>query len=174
MTTASSNRTEGILDGLRAAGIDFVATVPDFNLVGVIEGVANDPAFMHVPLCREEEGVGICTGAYLGGKRPALIMQNAGLLNSCNGLTTTALQFEIPILLVVWYAGDMGDTAFMRLGEVTEPVLDGLGLRYVVVRDPATLSAHIVQAQRLAHYAKRPVAVLVSREVGGGQASAAR
>src|SRR6185369_11286325 len=120
------------------------------------------PELKHVPLCREVEGVGICAGAYLAGKKPALLMQNAGLLNSCNGLTTTALQFEIPLLLVVWYAGDLGDTAFMRLGEVTEPVLRGLGLRYSVLRDPATLSHDVAQAAKLAIYARRPVAVLLT------------
>jgi len=63
------------------------------------------------------------------------LMQNAGLMNSCNGLTTTGLQFGIPILLLVYYAGDMGDNAFHMLGLVTEPVLQGLGIKYAVVMD---------------------------------------
>src|SRR5262249_54088112 len=131
-------------------------------LLEVLDLVSGDDAFLHVPLCREEEGVGVCTGAYLGGRRPALLMQNAGLLNSCNGLTTTALQFEIPLLLVVWYAGDFGDNAFMRLREVTEPVLRGLGIRYTVLRDPTTIVPNVVQAAKLAVYSKRPVAVLAT------------
>jgi sulfopyruvate decarboxylase TPP-binding subunit len=90
------------------------------------------------------------------------MMQNAGLLNSCNGLTTTSLQFEIPLLLVAWYAGDFGDNAFMRLGEVTEPVLRGLGIRYNVLRDPATIVPEIGRAAKLATYSKRPVAVLAT------------
>src|SRR5262249_39614880 len=110
------DNVSALVEGLRAGGIDFVASVPDQHLLEVLDLVSGDDAFLHVPLCREEEGVGVCTGAYLGGRRPALLMQNAGLLNSCNGLTTTALQFEIPLLLVVWYAGDFGDNAFMRLG----------------------------------------------------------
>ena len=156
------DRVHDVITGLRQAGIDFVASVPDLHFVELLEEIANDASITHVPLCREEEGVGVCAGAYLGGRKPALVMQNAGLLNSCNGLTTTGLQFEIPLLLVVWYAGDFGDNAFMRLGEVTEPVLRGLGIRHTVLRDPATIVPDIARAAKLATHSKRPVAVLAT------------
>ncbi len=152
-----------ILGALKSAGVDCVVSVPDFNFVDLLRQVDADPDLRHLPVSREEEGIGVCVGTYLGGMQPAIVMQNAGLLNSCNALTTTALQFEIPILMVIWYAGDFGDTAFMRLGEVTEGVLDGLGVRYLVPRSFAELAPAIGRAKRLADYAKRPVAVLVTR-----------
>ena len=154
---------EAILGALKAAGTDCIVSVPDFNFVDLLKQVDADPGLQHVPVAREEEGIGVCVGAYLGGLQPAMAMQNAGLLNSCNALTTTALQFEIPILMVVWYAGDFGDTAFMRLGEVTEGVLEGLGIRYLVPRSFEELAPAISRAKKLADYAKRPVAVLVTR-----------
>ena len=122
------------IEALKRARIDFVATLPDLKLVEVIRAVDKDPDLKHVPLCREEEGVGICAGAYLTGKKPALMMQNAGLLNSCNGLTTTCLQFQIPLLLLIYYAGDFGDRGFATVGSVTEPVLEALGIRTYVLR----------------------------------------
>ena len=60
--------------GLRKAGIDFVATLPDEKVVELIKTVKRDSAIIHIRLSREEEGVGICAGAYLTGKRCALIM----------------------------------------------------------------------------------------------------
>src|ERR671924_926097 len=126
-----------IVAGLKEAGIDLVASVPDINMLQLINLLYEDKEIAHVPVGREEEGIGVCTGAYLGGKRVAMLMQNGGLMNSCNGLTTTALQFGIPILLLVYYAGDMGDNAFHMLGLLTEPVLDGLGIKYTVLREPA-------------------------------------
>jgi sulfopyruvate decarboxylase TPP-binding subunit len=92
-------------------------------------------------------------------------MQNGGLMNSCNGLTTTALQFGIPILLLIYYAGDMGDNAFHMLGLVTEPVLDGLGIKYTVMRDPGRVKEQIAQALTAAEASKRPVALLLTRAV---------
>src|SRR3990172_1152003 len=111
----SSERGKQIVKCLRHAGISLVASLPDAALVALVNELDNSNDLIHVPLTREEEGVGICTGAYLAGKRCALLMQNAGLLNSCNALTTTALQFEIPILLLVLYAGGHGDMAFPML-----------------------------------------------------------
>jgi sulfopyruvate decarboxylase subunit alpha len=97
---------------IEKAGVDFVATLPDEKMLEVIKTVEQDKELKHVPLCREEEGIGICAGAYLAGKKTALIMQNAGFLNSCNALTTTSMQLQIPALLLIYYAGDIGDRGF--------------------------------------------------------------
>lgn len=154
-----------ILTGLKEAGIDLIASVPDINVRELINLLYESRDITHVPVGREEEGIGVCTGAYMGGRSPAILMQNGGLMNSCNGLTTTALQFGIPILLLVYYAGDFGDNAFHMLGQVTEPVLDGLGIKYTVMRDPARVSEEIVAAATSANASKRPVALLLSRAV---------
>jgi sulfopyruvate decarboxylase subunit alpha len=156
---------ELVHEGIRAAGITVVASLPDINLVELIGRLERDEGILHVPLSREEEGIGIAAGAYLGGGTPAVLMQNAGLLNACNALTTTALQFEIPMLLLVWYAGYLGDTAFMRLGEVTEPVLRALGIRAFVPSDATAAAAMIPQATSLSRQAMRPVAVLLTKPV---------
>ena len=94
-----------------------------------------------------------------------MLMQNGGLLNSANGLTTTALQFGIPVLLLIYYAGDVGDNAFHMVGLVTEPVLQGLGIKYVVMRDPERVKQEIAGAVTLANASKRPVALLLTRAV---------
>ena len=127
---------QAIVAGLKKAGIDFVATLPDEKMLEVIRAVERDEQLKHVPLCREEEGIGICAGAYLAGKKTAIIMQNAGFLNSCNALTTTSLQLQIPILMLIYYAGDIGDRGFTTLGSVTEPVLQAMGFRSYVLRKP--------------------------------------
>ena len=56
------------------------------------------------------------------------------------------LQFGIPMLLLIYYAGDMGDNAFHMVGLVTEPVLQGLGIKYTVMRDPAKVKQDIAGA----------------------------
>jgi sulfopyruvate decarboxylase subunit alpha len=156
---------ELIVAGLREAGIDLVATLPDWKLQEVIRLVEAEPAWLHVPLCREEEGVGICAGAYMTGKKVALIMQNGGLLNSVNGLTTTALQYGIPMLLLIYYAGDLGDRWFSTVGSVTEPVLDALRIRYYLPRELDAIQPTLRKAQILAEDSNRPVGVLLTRDI---------
>ena len=154
-----------ILAGLKEARINLVASVPDINMLQLINLLHEDKEITHVPVGREEEGIGVCTGAHLAGKQAAMLMQNGGLLNSCNGLTTTALQFGIPVLLLIYYAGDMGDNAFHMVGLVTEPVLHGLGIKYTVMRDPSKVKQDIAGAVIAANSSKRPVAVLLTRAV---------
>lgn len=154
-----------VLQSLKRAGIGVVASLPDAFLVHVLEGLEASNDFTHLPVTREEEAIGIATGAYLGGRRVAVVMQNAGLLNACNALTTTALQIEIPMLLLILYAGARGDVSFPMLGQVTEPVLDALRITYYrpasIGEVPDCIASAVVQA----YNAKRPIAVLLDKSV---------
>ncbi len=161
----STDSAKRIIQCLKNAGIFIVASLPDAALVALINELDADNDITHIPLSREEEGVGVCTGAYLAGRRAALLMQSAGLLNSCNALTTTALQFEIPMILLVLHAGGIGDMAFPKLGQVTEPVLDALGIPTYILSDlddaPALVNGGLVQAYNM----KKPVAILLDKAV---------
>jgi sulfopyruvate decarboxylase subunit alpha len=154
-----------ILDALKHAGISLVASVPDAALAKLCDGLEESNEFIHVPLTREEEGVGVCTGGYLSGRRCALMMQNAGFLNACNSLTTTALQAEIPMVLLILYAGYRGDPAFPQLGLVTEPVLEALRIPHYIVNKIGDVDEIVTGAVIQAYNAKRPVAVLLAKAV---------
>jgi sulfopyruvate decarboxylase subunit alpha len=164
---ANNNGPQMILECMKEAGVSFVTSLPDANLAKLLALVDVDPELTHVTLAREEEGIGICAGAYMGGRTPAIIMQNGGFLNSCNALTTTALNLNIPILLMIYYAGDLGDEGFATLGSVTEPVLKGLGIRYYVLRNIEEIRTTVRGATTLAIDSRRPVAVLLTKDVLG-------
>jgi sulfopyruvate decarboxylase subunit alpha len=153
-----------IFNGLKAAGINLLATLPDINLAQLLHEVEADRDVIHVPLCREEEDRN-CTGAYLVGKCAA-IMQNGGFFNSNNAIVTTLLQYHIPLLLLIYYAGDIGDRTFSTSGSMTEPVLRALGIRYYVMREPSDAPELIKRAQILTEDSKRPVALLLTKESG--------
>jgi sulfopyruvate decarboxylase subunit alpha len=159
-----------IFKGLKASGIGLIATLPDINLTQLLGEVEADPDVIHVPLCREEEGIGICAGAYLVGKKCAAIMQNGGFFNSNNAIVSTLLQYHIPLLLLIYYAGDIGDRTFSTSGSMTEPVLHALGIRYYVLRAPDDAEELIKRAQILTEDSKRPVAVLLTKESLGHRA----
>lgn len=163
----TKTRAIAILDGIKKAGINIIASLPDINLLDLIGELERDGEMIHVPLCREEEGVGICAGARLVGKKPAIIMQNAGLLNSCNAIVTTAIQLELPILLIVYYAGDIGDRGFARVGTATVPVLEALGVRHYILRNAEEVDWTFKNAWILAEDSGRPVAVLLTKDVLG-------
>jgi sulfopyruvate decarboxylase subunit alpha len=163
----SAEAAQTILNGLKRAGINFIATLPDINLSDLLREIEQDRDLIHVPLCREEEGIGICAGAYLVGKKCAAIMQNGGFFNSNNAIVSTLLQYQIPLLLLIYYAGDIGDRTFSTTGGMTEPVLMALGIRYYIMRDTGDARELIKRAQILADDSKRPVALLLTKELLG-------
>ena len=165
--TDAKKRATEILAAIKKAGIDFVASLPDINCLDLINALERDSEIEHVPLCREEEGIGICAGARLVGRKPALLIQNAGLLNSCNGIVTTGLQLELPILLIVYYAGDIGDRGFARVGTATVPVLEALGVRHYLLRSAEEIEWTFNNAWILAEDSSRPVAVRLTKDVLG-------
>ena len=165
MTAAESAKI--LVNGLKDAGIGLIATLPDINLSDLLREVEEAQDVIHVPLCREEEGMGICAGGYLVGKKCAAIMQNGGFFNSNNAIVSTLLQYQIPVLLLIYYAGDIGDRTFATSGSMTEPVLRALGIRYYVMRDIDDAPELIKRAQILAEDAKKPIALLLTKEVLG-------
>ena len=156
-----------ILGGLKEAGINLVTSLPDINLEHLLRVIHEDQDIKHVPLCREEEGIGICAGAYLVGKKCAIVMQNGGFFNSNNAIVSTLLQYQIPLLMLIYYAGDIGDRTFATSGGMTEPVLNALGIRFYILREPNQAKEVIKRAQVLAEDSKRPVALLLTKEVLG-------
>jgi sulfopyruvate decarboxylase subunit alpha len=153
-----------ILAELKAAGIDLVATLPDSWLTDLIEAIEADPAMTLIRVTREEEAIGLCAGAYLGGRKAAVLAQNAGVLLSTNALAGLAYHHQIPLLLLVAQRGGAEDNQYYQVykNRVTVPVLDALGLPHHAVTGPAHY-ALIGKAHRQAQLARVPVLLLFDR-----------
>jgi sulfopyruvate decarboxylase subunit alpha len=158
--------TKVITDALVDAGIDFVATLPEGNFQPLIARIEAEPSIKYVPLAREEEGVGICAGAYLGGKKPALLIMNAGFLDSSNALATLNIMSGIPLLLLIGYSGGVSEFLWMhsQIGVVTEPVLRAMGIAYELAEKLGEVRTQVLDAQVLASISRRPVALLLNKE----------
>lgn len=156
-----------LLNSLKEAGIDFVVSMPETRLHNIVGELYNQQDIIHVPVSREEEGIGICAGAYMSGKKPAIILPNAGFLNCSNALTTLNLLYHIPLLILVSYRGDFGENAFFHapLGRVTEPVVKALEIPYQILRTSKDLEKNIEDAQILAYQSARPVALLLGKRL---------
>lgn len=158
--------TQTITDALVEAGVNLVATLPEGNFQPLIEKIEAEPSITWVPLAREEEGVGICAGAYMGGLKPALLVMNAGFLDSTNALTTLNLMAGIPLLLLIGYSGGVSEFLWMhsQLGVATEPVLRALGFVYERAEKLSEVRTQVLECQALATITKRPVALLLNKE----------
>src|ERR1700732_1075017 len=96
-----------IFAALKAADIRQVGYVPDAGHSRLIELCQADPAIRAVSLTSEEEGVALAAGAWLGGQRPALLMQSSGVGNCVNMLSLTKnCRFPLVMLGTMRAGGD--------------------------------------------------------------------
>lgn len=98
-----------IVDDLVANDIRFVTTVPCKQLAGVIAELETRSDIHHVPANKEDEGMGLCAGAFMGGKRPAIIMQNTALGVTLNTLATLIQFYRMPLPMLISYRGELGE-----------------------------------------------------------------
>ena len=89
--------------------IQFVTTVPCKQLAGVIDGVDQCKDIYHIPANKEDEGMGLCAGAFMGGKRAAIIMQNTAIGVTINTLSTLIQYYHIPLPMLISYRGEIGE-----------------------------------------------------------------
>ncbi len=160
-----------VADVLRRNGIRLFATVPDYIVSQALEHLWADPECAVVTACREEEGLGILSGAYLGGRRGALLMQNSGLGNCVNTLGSLNVASQIPVVLVISHRGDLGEfnPAQVPVGQAAERILDALDIRHVMPRSIADLEAQADGLIKLAYTRSLPVAFLLPPELTGGK-----
>jgi len=159
------NPSLAVYQGMKRAGINFVASVPCVNLQELLALVGGDPEIIHVPVTREEEGVGICAGAWMGGRRPALLMQNSGLGNSINALASLNILYGIPLLMIISHRGGVGEPVIgqVPMGRLTVPLLDAMTIPHFTPQQ-GEAEETVAQAWSCAHAARRPVAVLFDLE----------
>jgi len=168
-STPSSSPAQQILLRLKSQQISIVASLPDQWLKGLIDVCVADKGIRHLQLAREDEGVGICAGAYLGGVRAALVCQNSALLLSANVLAAMAHHHQIPFLVLAAQRGCFDDNQYYQMykGRVTVPVLQGIGLTHYVIDGPEDFDL-VEQGARQAYLNRMPLVLLLRRRALAG------
>ena len=156
------------MQSLKGAGINFLTYLPETRLSQIIPLIRDDPQMELVATASEQEAVTIAAGATLGGKKAAVYMENTGIFVSSYSLLTVGKQLGVPILLVVGYLGGVSDQRnsflYSTIGSHTIPLLQGLGIEYMVLEDTDRLEEKIKDAVRAANALRSPFALLFAGE----------
>jgi sulfopyruvate decarboxylase alpha subunit len=121
---------EILRDVLKANDVRLVTYVPDNVLRPLLAAIHDDPFFTAFAIPREEEGLGIVAGAWMGGMRGVLLMQTSGFATLPNVLASLAVACQIPVLMIVSERGTLGE---FNLGQALvcrtmRPVLDSIAV----------------------------------------------
>jgi phosphonopyruvate decarboxylase len=154
------------LDALERAGFDFFAGVPCSLLNGVLRLLDAEPRYGYLSAVREDAAIGAAAGAYLGGGKPVVFMQNSGLGVSLNALASLSLLYELPVLLVISWRGEGGRDApeHLLMGQITDRLLDTIGIPHQLL-DPARLDEQVAAAAARLDETRRPLALIVGKGI---------
>ena len=122
------NISKKIISNLKKSGVNFYLSVPCKLLANMIDILEQDDEIYYSSVPREEEGMGICAGAYLGGKFPCIMMQNTGIGNSVNAIVSLIQLYQLPIIFLISYRGTPGEKVGAQgsMAKVTEDILNTL------------------------------------------------
>ena len=162
---------EVTLQTLKANDIRLVPYVPDRVLTTLIKNIHADPFFTAFPTAREEEAVGIVSGAWMGGMRGAILMQTSGFATLPNALASLALPYQIPLIMFVSERGTLGEFNYGQslVCRTMRPVLDSLAMEHHTMTRLDELEFTVDRSIKQAIATQAPVALILSPLLTGGK-----
>ncbi len=159
---------QDVFDAMKARRIATVATVPDGGLTGLLTLCEADAGTRIVTLTTEEEGIGVATGLWLGGRRGMIAMQSSGVGNCINALGYAAT-LRAPCLMLVTMRGQWGEFNPWQvpMGQAVQPVMEAMGVKCFPVDQADQVGETFAAAADLAFFGNFSAAVLVSQRVIG-------
>ena len=150
--------------------IEFITTVPCKQLAGIIKKIENSDQIIHVPSNKEDEGMGLCAGAYMGGKKSAIIMQNTALGVTINALVTLIQFYHIPLPMIISYRGEIGEPVACQVEMAlhTKALLNQLLIPTYHFSEPNDVN-NLDGILKHTFMCKKPVAILTDAQFWKGQ-----
>lgn len=155
---------EIIINSLIKGGIDYIVHIPDKILLPIIQLAENRKSPNLLLVTREEEGIAICSGIYLGGHTPVMVMQSSGIGNSITAITSILQTHHIPLLIILSLRGSLFEynPSDVPLGSSLHKIFDALSIPYFVPSSPDELKFVIEGSIPLCESSQGVVAIILN------------
>jgi sulfopyruvate decarboxylase alpha subunit len=169
--TGSSVWHEIVLDTLKRNDVKLITYVPDRVLTRLIASLHADKFFTTFATAREEEAVGVVSGAWMGGMRGAVLMQTSGFGTLGNVLASLAVPYQIPLIMLVSERGTLGEFNWGQalVCRTMRPVLDSLAVEHHTMTRLDELEFILDRSIKQAVATQAPVALILSPLLTGGK-----
>lgn len=150
-----------LLNKLKLTGYNLFIEVPCSSLAPLISAAMEDKEVDVINPANEAIAIGIASGAYLTGKKPALLIQNSGFLNTLNSLTSLNLIYDIPVLYIISWRGFSKDAPEHEIvGKDMEKYLKAFGIPYSILEEE-NIDKSLHDGNEYIINLKKPYALLV-------------
>src|SRR5687767_7013931 len=126
------------------------AGVPCSFFTPLVNYMTVDPGLDYISATSEGEAVAIAAGLTTGGKPAFALMQNSGLGNAVNPITSMLYIYKMPVVLLVSHRGEPGkpdEPQHELMGQITEELSTLCGLRTHVF-DPESFESALGEVAR--------------------------
>ena len=156
---------------LKRNEIRLVPYVPDRVLTTLIKNLHADPYFTTFPTAREEEAVGIVSGAWMAGMKGAVLMQTSGFATLANVLASLAVPYQIPLIMFVSERGTLGEFNYGQalVCRTMRPVLDSLAMEHHTCTRLDEFEFIVDRSIKQSITTQAPVALILSPLLTGGK-----
>ena len=121
-----------LFEKLVSDGYNFFTGVPDSGLKPFINDIISSD-LEHIIATNEGQAVGIAVGAELAGKKSCVYLQNSGLGNIINPITSLCIPHNVNPLLIVGHRHTLPQHKVM--GEIDEKILDLIDYSpYIIIK----------------------------------------
>ena len=155
---------EMLYDALKAAGITDVVAVPDTHVRSLIALMRERDEMRFIQTATEDEAITLAAGLIVGGRRPLVQIQHAGLFACVNHLRGVAIEGQFPMLFMIGLLNRDPEKAprdnYDSMVRYTEPILDVFDVPYHLLDGPEDVG-QIQVAMQQALDRNGPAAVLV-------------
>ena len=171
MTDTEKPWHQVVLEMLKKNDIRLVPYVPDRVFTPLIKALHADDFFTTFPCTREEEAVGINTGAWMGGMRAAVLMQTSGFGTIPNALASLVVPSQIPLIMFVSERGTLGEFNYGQslVCRTMRPVLDSLAMEHHTATRLDEFEFIVDRSIKQAITTQAPVALILSPLLTGGK-----
>jgi sulfopyruvate decarboxylase subunit alpha len=159
------------LDALHAADVGLVTAVPESLLKGVFMALPEEPGIRYVRASNEADMPGIIAGAYFGGIRALMMMENSGLRQACEPIARFSHAHQVPLVMAVSHRGDYGEPNWWGHNhhQVMVPLLQALRIPMRIVDRIDRLEDEVTKAYLHADASQWPVCLVLGGEcIEGG------
>lgn len=134
------NPEHEVIKILKKNNIEYTLTLPCIKVKNLIELFSKN--FFQIPLTREEEGIGICTGLYLAGKRGIMLIQSSGIGSSINAIMSLAKFYKIPLPILISHRGIYHEkiSAQIPMGKALPKIFSAIDIPYVTINEREEIS----------------------------------
>lgn len=143
--------------------VTFFSGVPCSILENILGNICQYRKLTYIDATREDASLGLASGASIAGRKAGILIQNSGLGNIINGLTSFNLMYKIPVLMFITWRGDNKNDSpeHYFMGKHTLSILKELTIPTYILRRKWQIGQAVDKMNRM----QIPVAILLKENI---------